>query len=187
MGGERKFDAFHAALNLALGGVGPAAVPRLIEELNAGANEGNRRAAAAVSLCRIGDPRAAEPLIERVTRKGWSISMPMSYIYALVRLGRIEDAKAAMARYRPRPSAERNCFDEIVEKFPDGGAPELICLIQGPHEKPDRRYSSSRCVALGRPRRPKWTDVAARPAYLPNTHSSVLIAKLSASVITIAK
>ncbi len=102
-----------------------------------------------MTLCRIGDPRAAEPLIERVTRRGWSISTPMSHIYALVRLGRIEEAKAAMARYRPRPSAERSCFDEIVDKFPDGGAPESICLIQGPHEKPDRRYSESAIRCLG--------------------------------------
>jgi hypothetical protein len=141
---ERQgLQGFRANLNFGIGGAGPAVVDKLIGELDNG--DAWAAASAAVSLCRAGDARAAEPLLAKLRGRP---RYPISYAYALARLGRGKDAQSAM----PGAGQERSCLNEIVEKYPAGNAPDSICIIAGPSpQPPDAAWQLSesrlRCLA----------------------------------------
>ena len=136
---ERKFPklqdtaSFRAGLNFGIGGAGPEVVDRLIAEL--GAEDALSAGSAAASLCRAADPRATAPLLEKIRTIG-DRRHAMSYAYALARLGRGKEAQAAIKQSHTSQS-ELACLDEIVDKFPSGGAPDSICLTEGPHWQPE--------------------------------------------------
>jgi len=116
-------------LNFGIGGAGSEVVDKLIAEL--GAADALAAGSAAASLCRIADPRATAPLLDKIQTIG-DRRYAMGYAYALARLGRGQDAQAALKSSRTSQS-ERACLDEIVDKFPSGGAPDSVCLTEGPH------------------------------------------------------
>jgi hypothetical protein len=132
---ERRFPksqdtaSFRASLNFGIGGARPDVVDKLIAEL--GSDDALSAASAAAALCRAADPRATEPLLEKLQSLG-NRRYAMSYAYALARLGRGKDAQAAI---KSGAQSERVCLSEIVEKFPSGGAPDSICLLDGPFEQ----------------------------------------------------
>jgi hypothetical protein len=157
---DKERDAFFVSLNLGVGGAGPSMVPKLIEELDAPPNDGRRAAAAAVSLCRIADPRAIEPLLRKVQtfNPGELTPYPISYAYALARLGRGQDALRALSPIRAPTALERQCLEAIVAKFPEGGAPESICLLQGPYQQSGAWQFSESSLACLAPSTPALAD-----------------------------
>jgi hypothetical protein len=141
------------SLDRAFASLGSAIVPMLIDELGVPPRLESRAAAAAAALCRIGDLRAVEPLLERMRslKAGKPSFYPMSYAYALARMGHGEDARSAIAAIRDETSPERQCLDEVVAAFPRGGAPESICVMRGPTgagKDPPAR-PAPRCLAPG--------------------------------------
>jgi hypothetical protein len=150
-GGNRS-DAIMADLDFGIGNAGPAAVEELIKELDAKPLNGERAPTAAVALCRAGDARAVEPLLRQLQefKAGNRIDHPMSFAYALARLGHGPEAQQALARIRTVTSPERACLDEIIAKYPDGGAPDSSCLLEGPSRQTDEwRFNAAalRCLA----------------------------------------
>ena len=154
---DRKFpkkqdtEHFHASLNLGIGGAGPAVFDKLIAELDVPSPDQKYAASAAASLCRAGDPRAVESLLKKLKALGRN-NNPMSYAYALARLGHGKEALDAIVHVRTPQSPEFACLAEIVNKYPSGGAPNSICLMSGPNEQPKDaawQYSDSalRCLA----------------------------------------
>lgn len=145
-------DAFMTDLDFGIGNAGSAAVDELIKELDTTSQDGKRAPSAAVALCRAGDPRAVEALTGKLLafKAGNHTNYPMSYAYALARLGHGPAAQQALAHIRAGNSPERACLDEIVAKYPDGGAPDSICLLQGPsHQANEWEFSEAalRCLA----------------------------------------
>ena len=152
---ERRFanqqdtERFRASLTLGIGGGGPAVIDKLLEELSVPTSQA--AASAAVSLCRAGDPRAVEPLLEKLRESGRADN-PMSYAYALARLGFGNQARDAVSRVRGPQSSEFACLNEIVGRYPSGGSPISTCLLQGPHKQAEGaewQFSESqlRCLA----------------------------------------
>jgi hypothetical protein len=138
---ERDHAQFISDLDAAIGLVGPAGVARLADELPKVANNPDRSAAIALGLCRSGAPAAIEPLERHVKwiEAGGRFESPMAYAYAFARLGHGDRAKAFVAHARTRRTnfsaitdSELACLDEIVTRFPLGGAPASICQRNGP-------------------------------------------------------
>lgn len=144
---------FRAALNFGIGGAGPAVVDKLIAQLDAQPKgvESPVAASAAAALCRAGDQRAVAPLLAKVTTLGQE-RYPMSYLYALARLGHGRAALEASKRVLRKNSPTAACLKEIVDRYPNGGAPVSICIMAGPNKQPKNvqwRFSQSqlRCLA----------------------------------------
>jgi hypothetical protein len=154
-------DLWRTDLNFGIGNAGPAAVDILIRELEGESRDGKRAPNAAAALCRAGDKRAIEPLLRKMEgyRPGMNVPYPMSYAYALARLGRGAEAQQKVAPIRTQVTPEKQCLDEIVAKYPDGGAPDSICLIEGPYQQPGAEWQFSeaalKCLA---PRTPAVTE-----------------------------
>jgi hypothetical protein len=143
---------FLSDLNFGIGNAGPAAVEQLISELNAYSVSGRRAPSAASALCRAGNASAIDHLNAKLQAiQPRTNAYPMSYAYALARLGRGAEAQQAAAIKYATP-LERACLDEIVTKFPNGGAPDSICLLQGPSGQTANAYqphdqASLQCLA----------------------------------------
>ncbi len=156
---ERDHAQFISDLDAAIGLVGPAGVARLADELPQVANNPDRSGAIALGLCRSGAPEAIAPLDRHVKwiEAGGRFEWPMAYAYAFARLGHGDKAKAFVAHARTRRTnfsaitdSELACLDEIVSRFPFGGAPASICQRNGP--RPEFRASRGRCSARHLPR-----------------------------------
>jgi hypothetical protein len=148
-------ERFRESLNFGIGGGGPKAVDKLITELDTQSKDDRAAAAAAAALCRSGDPRAVEPLLKKL-RTFTKSNFSMSYLYALARLGHGHEAQEIGGQLLWAKSPAATCLNEIVSRYPSGGAPDSICLMSGPNEQPKDaawQYSESELHCLA-PRTP---------------------------------
>jgi hypothetical protein len=149
-------DNFMADLDFGIGNLAPVGVGELFQELDRTSRNGKRAPSAAAALCRGGDVRAVEPLLRKVHAIERSDEpYPMSYAYALARLGRGDEARRFIARMISVTASERDCLNEIVEKFPSGGAPDSVCVLEGPKSQPENGLqidqAGNKCLAARLP------------------------------------
>jgi hypothetical protein len=154
-------DIWRNELSVGIGQLGPDVADIMIKEFDGLSRDGKRAPSAAVALCRAGDARAAEPLLRKL--KGFESApdqpYPMSYAYALARLGRGAEAQRIVAHMRGPDAADRQCLDEIVATYPNGGAPDSICLMEGPAPGPVTQWQSDlAAVTCLAPRTPAPTE-----------------------------
>jgi hypothetical protein len=157
-----QYDWGGGILNSIIGAAGPLGVPKLIAEIERPDPPDAQMRGAAVGLCRAQDPRAIGPLLKKTqSLEGGIVDFPMSFAYALARLGRGAEARHFLENvhhgynFGAGPS-ERACLDEIIDKFPGGDAPASICRFDGPHPKQStgtRDRSATECLGPQTPPR----------------------------------